>query len=71
VAILAGAAATAVVLLRWTRVLLLPYLAAVVWAFVGAVLGARGAGEPVLALGAAVGLLAVVVAAVGYRRRAR
>ncbi len=67
-AILAGAAATAVALLRWTSVLL-PYLAAVVWAFVGAVLGARGAGEPVLAIGAAAGLLVVVVAAVWCRRR--
>ncbi|MFR9800825.1 hypothetical protein ACL02T_00805 [Pseudonocardia sp. RS010] len=67
-AVLAGAAATAVVLLRWTGVLL-PYLAAVVWAFVGAVLGARGAGEPVLALGAAVGVVVVVVAAIAFRRR--
>lgn len=67
-AILAGAAATAVVLLRWTGVLL-PYLAAVVWAFVGVVLGARDAGEPVLAAAAAVGLLAVVVAALVWRRR--
>lgn len=64
--ILAGATGTAVGLLRWTGVLL-PYLAAVVWAFVGAVFGARGAGEPVLALGAAVGLVVVLVAAVGVR----
>ncbi|WP_433505559.1 hypothetical protein ACQP04_03050 [Pseudonocardia halophobica] len=62
------ATATAVALLRWTGVLL-PYLGAVVWALAGAVLGARGAGEPVLALGAAVGLVVVIVAALGIRRR--
>ncbi|GAA4693993.1 hypothetical protein GCM10023215_34440 [Pseudonocardia yuanmonensis] len=67
-AVLAGATATAVALLRWTGGLL-PYLAAVVWAFAGAVLGARGAGEPVLAVGAAVGLAVVIAAAVGVRRR--
>ncbi|WP_197040751.1 hypothetical protein [Pseudonocardia halophobica] len=67
-AVLAGATATAVALLRWTGVLL-PYLGAVVWALAGAMLGARGAGEPVLAFGAAVGLVVVIVAALGMRRR--
>jgi hypothetical protein len=67
VAILVGAVTMAVALLRWTGVLL-PYLAAVVWALVGVVLGARGAGEPVLASAAAAGLVVVVVAAVWWRR---
>lgn len=58
-AVLAGATATAVLVLRRTGGLL-PYAAAVVWALVGAVLGASGAGEPVLAVAAGVGLLVVV-----------
>ena len=69
-AVLAGATATAVVVLRRTRGLL-PYAAAVVWALVGAVLGAAGAGEPVLAGAAAAGLAVVVaVTAVLRLRRA-
>lgn len=60
-AVLAGATATAVLVLRRTAGLL-PYAAAVVWALVGAVLGATGAGEPVLALAAGAGLVVVVAA---------
>ena len=71
-AVLAGATATAVVVLRRTGGLL-PYAAAVVWALVGAVLGASGAGEPVLATAAALGLLVVVAttAVLVARRRTR
>lgn len=71
-AVLAGATGTAVVVLRRTGGLL-PYAAAVVWALVGAVLGASGAGEPVLAAGAALGLLVVVAttAVLVARRRTR
>lgn len=71
-AVLAGATGTAVVVLRRTGGLL-PYAAAVVWALVGAVLGASGAGEPVLATAAALGLLVVVAttAVLVARRRTR
>ena len=71
-AVLAGATATAVVVLRRTDGLL-PYAAAVVWALVGAVLGASGAGQPVLAGAAVVGLLVVVAATAVLvaRRRTR
>ena len=71
-AVLAGATATAVVVLRRTGGLL-PYAAAVVWALVGAVLGASGAGEPVLAGAAVLGLLVVVAttAVLVARRRTR
>ena len=62
-AVLAGATATVVLVLRRTGGLL-PYAAAVVWALVGAALGAAGAGEPVLALAAAAGLLVVVATTV-------
>lgn len=67
-AVLAGATATAVVVLRRTRGLL-PYAAAVAWALVGAVLGAAGAGQPLLAAAAGLGLLVVVAAAAVLRRR--
>lgn len=67
-AVLAGATATAVVLLRRTGGLL-PYAAAVAWALGGAVLGAAGAGQPVLAAAAALGLLVVAGATVRSRRR--
>lgn len=53
--ILAGATATAVLILRWTRGLV-PYALAVGWAFVGAILGAAGAGQPILAGASVVGL---------------
>lgn len=66
-AVLAGAVATAVAILRRTHGLL-PYAAAVAWAFVGAAVGAAGAGEPVLAAAAGVGLVAVVAATVITRR---
>jgi hypothetical protein len=62
-AVLAGATATAVLVLRRTSGLL-PYAAAVVWALVGAVLGAADAGQPVLAVAAGVGLLVVLGATV-------
>ena len=65
-AILAGATATAVTLLVWMSGLL-PYAAAVCWAFVGAVIGAAGAGQPALAAGAAIGLLVIAVTTVVLR----
>src|SRR4051794_2100867 len=67
-AVLAGATATTVLVLRWTGGLL-PYAAAVVWALVGAVLGASGAGQPLLAVAAAVGILVVAVTAAVLRVR--
>ena len=67
-AILAGATATAVLVLRRTRGLL-PYAAAVVWALVGAVLGAAGAGQPALAVAAGLGILVVVATTAVVRRR--
>lgn len=69
-AVLAGATATAVAILRRTGGLL-PYAAAVAWAFVGAAVGAAGAGEPVLAGAAGVGLLVVVATTAITRVRAR
>lgn len=69
-AVLAGVTATAVLVLRRTGGLL-PYAAAVAWALVGAVLGAAGAGQPVLAVAAGLGLLVVVAttAVLNVRRR--
>ncbi len=67
-AILAGATATAVLVLRRTAGLL-PYAAAVVWALAGAVIGASGAGQPVLAAAAGAGLLVVAAATVASRAR--
>ncbi len=60
-AVLLGVTATAVTLVRRTRALP-AYVAAVAWAFVGAVIGAADAGQPVLAAAAGTGL-AVVLAA--------
>jgi hypothetical protein len=57
-AVLAGATATTAAVVAWTRGLL-PYTATVVWAFVGIAVGAAGAGEPVLAGAAVVGLAVV------------
>jgi hypothetical protein len=54
--------ARAVALIRWTTGLL-PYTAAVTWAFAGAVAGATSAGEPLLADAAATGLAGVLAAA--------
>jgi hypothetical protein len=71
-AILAGAVATAAAILRWTGGLL-PYAVAVVWALIGATVGATGGGEPGLAIAAVVGLGVVVVVTIGeqlFRRRA-
>lgn len=67
-AVLAGATATAVLVLRRTGGLL-PYAAAVVWALVGATLGASGAGQPVLAAAAGAGLAVVVVTTALLRLR--
>ncbi|CAA9404704.1 MAG: hypothetical protein AVDCRST_MAG66-1642 [uncultured Pseudonocardia sp.] len=69
-AVLAGAAATALVILRWTGGLL-PYAATAVWAFVAVVIGATGAGEPLLAGAAAVAVVAVVGATAALRLRSR
>jgi hypothetical protein len=60
-AVLLGVTATAVTLVRRTRALP-AYVAAVAWAYVGAVIGAADAGQPVLAAAAGTGL-AVVLAA--------
>ena len=68
-AILAGATATAVLLIAWTQALP-SYALAVGWAFGGATLGALAAGEPVLAGASATGLLVVAVA-FAIRRSAR
>lgn len=65
-AVLAGAVGTAVVVVRWTRGLL-PYSAAVLWALVGAALGAWGAGEPLLAAAAAAGVLVVATLTIAAR----
>ncbi len=66
-AILAGAAGTAVVIVVWTRGLL-PYAAATAWAFAGIVAGTLGAGQPILAGVAAVGIAAVAATTVLTRR---
>lgn len=57
-AILAGAAGGAVLVLIWTRGLV-PYAAAVVWAFAGAIVGSLGAGAIGLATAAGVGIVVV------------
>lgn len=66
-ATLAGALGTAVIILRWTGGLI-PYALAVGWGLVGAIVGTLGAGQPVLTVAAAVGLLIVAVATVVFRR---
>lgn len=65
-AVLAGATATACAIVWWTRALL-PYVAATAWALGGAALGAATAGEPVLAITAGIGLVAVAVLTVVRR----
>lgn len=70
VAILAGATATAVAIVRFTAGLL-PYAAAAVWALGTAALGAAEAGQPVLGLIAAGGLAAVLVVLGATRSRRR
>ncbi|MBN6040334.1 hypothetical protein [Amycolatopsis sp. 195334CR] len=68
-AILAGATATAVFLLRWSAGLL-SYAAAVVWAFAGVVSGASAAGETVLALAAGAGLVITLGATLVFKQPA-
>lgn len=68
-AILAGATATAVFLVRYTDGLL-PYAAAAGWALGGAALGSYDAGSLVLAVVSAAGLLVLLVA-LGLQRRQR
>ena len=55
------------IILRWTGGLI-PYALAVGWGLVGAIVGTLGAGQPVLTVAAAVGLLIVAVATVVFRR---
>jgi hypothetical protein len=69
-AVLAGATATAAAIVAWTGGLL-PYAATVVWAFVGITVGASGAGEPVLAGAALVGLVVVAGLTAVLRLRGR
>lgn len=66
-AVLAGAVATAVALLRASRGLA-AYAVAAAWALFGALIGALGANAPVLAAAAGLGLVAVLVATVTSRR---
>lgn len=68
IAVLAGATATAVVLL-WRTSGLLPYGLAVVWALVAVVIAAAQAGQPLLAVIAAAALVCVGVATAVFRRR--
>jgi hypothetical protein len=69
-AVLGGAAATALAILRWTGGLL-PYAATAVWAFAAVVIGASGAGEPLLAGAAAVAVVLVVGLTLALRLRRR
>lgn len=69
-AILAGAAGTAVAILVWTTGLL-PYAAATAWAFAGAIVGALNAGQPILAGAAAVGVVIIAVTTIITRRTER
>jgi hypothetical protein len=69
-AVLAGATATAGAIVVWTGGLL-PYAAAVLWAFAGIAVGASGAGEPVLAWAAVVGLAVVAGLTAVLRLRGR
>ncbi|MET8763390.1 hypothetical protein [Lentzea sp. NPDC004782] len=68
IAILAGATATAVALLRRTSGLL-PYGLAVAWALIAVVVGTAEARQPVLSAIAAVALLLTAVATARFRRR--
>jgi MFS family permease len=68
VATLAGALGTAVVILRWTGGLL-PYAIAVGWGLIGAIVGTLAAGQPVLIIAAAVGLVIIVATTALTRRR--
>jgi hypothetical protein len=69
-AILVGVTATTLALVRWTRAQP-AYVAAVAWAYVGAVIGAADAGQPVLAATGGLGLAAVLVGAAAAWRRGR
>lgn len=69
-AVLAGAAATACAVVVWTKGLL-PYTAAVLWAFVGIAVGTSGAGEPVLTVAAVTGFVVVAGLTAVLRLRSR
>ncbi|MFB6998022.1 hypothetical protein ACFCXF_15350 [Streptomyces virginiae] len=69
-AVLAGATATAVVIVRWTNGLV-PYTLAACWALTTAALGAADAGETLLAAAAAAGLCITAATAVHARRHFR
>ncbi|MET8299104.1 hypothetical protein ABZW02_34470, partial [Streptomyces sp. NPDC005180] len=70
-AVLAGATATAVTILRWANGLL-PYTLAALWALLGAVFGAIGAQQTLLAGAAAAGAAIVIAAGVpAWRHRGR
>ncbi len=69
-AVLAGAAATALAVLRWTGGLL-PYAATAVWAFAAVAIGASGAGEPLLAGTAVVAVVLVAGLTLALRMRRR
>ena len=69
-AVLMGATASSVLLVRWTQAQP-AYVAAVVWAYVGAVIGAAGAGEPLLAVAAEAGLAIVLAVVALALRRSR
>ncbi|WP_406408794.1 hypothetical protein [Streptomyces sp. NBC_01643] len=68
-AVLAGATATAVVIVRWSNGLI-PYTLAACWALTTAGLGATDAGETLLATAAAAGLCITAATAVHARRHA-
>lgn len=69
-AILAGVTGTATVVVWWTRGLV-PYMAAVSWGLVGAIVGASQADRPVLAAAAGTGLAVVIGVALWQRARRR
>ena len=58
----------AVIILVWTGGLL-SYAAAVGWGLVGAIVGTLGAGQPILTVAAAIGLVIVVAVTAVSRRR--
>ncbi len=69
-AVLAGATATACAITWWSRGLL-AYVAAATWAFVGAAIGASGAGEQLLVAASAAGVVALLAVTVTRLVRVR